>query len=60
MQVYICIYMNLIRLFRNSFGNEDKVVSLFDDDLQTWTNYLNNANKYLIIGAVVSSEYSSI
>ena len=27
---------------------------------QPWTNYLNNGNKYLIIGAVVSSEYSNI
>ena len=54
------IYMNLIRLLRNSFGNEDKVVSVSDDDRQPWTNYVNNANKYLIIGAVVGSEYSSI
>ena len=27
---------------------------------QPWTNYVNNGNKYLIIGAVVSSEYSNI
>ena len=27
---------------------------------QPWTNYVNNGNKFLIIGAVVSSEYSNI
>ena len=27
---------------------------------QPWTNYVNNGNKYLIIGAVVNSEYSNI
>ena len=30
------------------------------DVRQPWTNYVNNGNKYLIIGAVVSSEYSNI
>ena len=30
------------------------------DVRQPWTNYVNNVNKYLIIGAVVSSEYSNI
>ena len=30
------------------------------DICQPWTNYVNNGNKYLIIGAVVSSEYSNI
>ena len=30
------------------------------DVCQPWTNYVNNGNKYLIIGAVVSSEYSNI
>ena len=28
------------------------------DVCQPWTNYLNNGNKHLIIGAVVCSEYS--
>ena len=27
---------------------------------QPWTNYVNNGNEYLIIGAVVRSEYSNI
>ena len=26
---------------------------------QSWTIYVNNGNKYLIIGAVVSPEYSN-
>ena len=26
---------------------------------QSWTNYVNNENKYLIIGEVISSEYSN-
>ena len=30
------------------------------DDRQPWTIYVNSGNKYLIIGAVVSSEYSNI
>ena len=30
------------------------------DVRKPWTNYVNNVNKYLIIGAVVSSEYSNI
>ena len=30
------------------------------DVCQPWMNYVNNGNKYLIIGAVVSSEYSDI
>ena len=30
------------------------------DVRQPWTNYVNNGNKCLIIGAVVSSEYSNI
>ena len=34
---------------------------LFTADVcQPWTNYVNNGSKYLIIGAVVSSEYSNI
>ena len=30
------------------------------DVRQPWTNYVNKGNKYLIIGAVVSSDYSNI
>ena len=30
------------------------------DVCQPWTNYVNNGNKYLIIEALVSSEYSNI
>ena len=30
------------------------------DVRQPWTIYVNNGNKYLIIGAVVSPEYSNI
>ena len=30
------------------------------DIRQPWTNYVNNGNEYLIIGVVVSSEYSNI
>ena len=33
---------------------------IITDVRQPWTNYVNNRNKYLIIGAVVSSEYSNI
>ena len=30
------------------------------DVRQPWTNHVNNGNKYLINGAVISSEYSNI
>ena len=30
------------------------------DARQPWTNYVNNGNEYLIIGAVVCSDYSNI
>ena len=30
------------------------------DERQPWTNYENNGNEHLIIGAVVRSEYSNI
>ena len=33
--------------------------SLTADERRTWTNYENNRNEYLIIGAVVRSEYSN-
>ena len=36
------------------------LISFIADVRQPWTNYVNNGNKYLIIGAVVSSEYSNI
>ena len=34
--------------------------SLTADERRPWTNYENNGNEYLIIGAVVRSEYSNI
>ena len=34
--------------------------SLTADIRQPWTNYVNNGNEYLIIGAVVCSAYSNI
>ena len=34
--------------------------SITADVRQPWMNYVNNGNKYLIIVAVVSSEYSNI
>ena len=30
------------------------------DERQTWTNYENNGNEYLIIGDIVRSKYSNI
>ena len=30
------------------------------DECQPWTNCVNNENEYMIIGAVVRSEYSNI
>ena len=36
------------------------MVDITADICQPWTNYVNNGNKYLIIGAVVSSGYSNI
>ena len=35
-------------------------LSLTANERQPWTNYVNNGNEYLIIGAVVRSEYSNI
>ena len=35
-------------------------MTLTADVRQPWTNYVNNGNEYLIIGAVVCSEYSNI
>ena len=37
-----------------------KVRFVTADERQRWTNYVNNENEYLIIGAVVHSEYSNI
>ena len=42
-------------------NQEDEIIDVVTADVrQPWTNYVNNGNKYLIIGAVVSSEYSNI
>ena len=41
----------------NPYTNEE----LFTADVrQPWTNYVNNENEYLIIGAAVRSEYPTI
>ena len=34
--------------------------SVTTDVRQPWTNYVNNGNKHLIVGADVRSEYSNI
>ena len=36
------------------------VLSFTTDVRQTFTNYVNNGNKHLIVGADVCSEYSNI
>ena len=35
-------------------------MDLTTDVRQPWTNYVNNGNKHLIVGADVRSEYSNI
>ena len=40
--------------------NNENLRYLTADERQPWTNYENNGNEYLIIGAVVRSEYSNI
>ena len=40
-------------------GCKESIALITANVCQPWTNYMNNGNKYLIIGAVVSSEYSN-
>ena len=37
-----------------------KLKFITTDVRQPWTNYVNNGNKHLIVGADVRSEYSNI
>ena len=39
--------------------NTDEII-VTTDVFQPWTNYVNNGNKHLIVGADVRSEYSNI
>ena len=51
----------VIRRFYNIWVTKHKIQRCITADaLQPWTNYVNNANEYLIIGAVVHSEYPNI
>ena len=36
------------------------LVAITTDVRQPWTNYVNNGNKHLVVGADVRSEYSNI
>ena len=47
----------LWKLYDN-IGCHDNIITT--DVRQPWTNYLNNGNKHLIVGADVRSEYSNI
>ena len=54
-------YISLAKNFSPSGIIKEKEVNIIIIDVrQPWTNCVNNGNKYLIIGAVVSSEYLNI
>ena len=57
------LFINKISTSLLTWIQVSKMKTLFGvtpDVRQPWTNYVNNGNKYLIIGAVVSAEYSNI
>ena len=59
--------MNVEKSFKNNFNDTNGTV-LFSHERrkltpgvrQPWTNYVNNGNKHLIVGADVRSEHSNI
>ena len=44
----------------DSWPSVTSSVAVTTDVRQPWTNYVNNGNKHLIVGADVRSEYSNI
>ena len=59
-QVEMAFTIEIIPTFWHEDLYSHSLMCFTTDVSQPWTNYVNNGNKHLIVGADVRSEYSNI